>query len=584
MTDLQDTDRHWGPLIGPDGVQFRLWAPGSETLSLHLNGTDYPMDKRDDGWFALTRSAEDGAEYGFRLPDGRLFNDPAGHAQMGNVHSLSRLTVPSHDWQHPPSPRPWEEAVIYECHIGTFTPEGTFRAAIDRLDHLVDLGVTALELMPVATFGGERGWGYDGTLLYAPHRAYGTPDDLRALVDAAHGRGLMLLLDVVYNHFGPEGSYLHALSPQFFDKERETPWGPAIDYAEAPVRRFFIDNAVYWLTEFRFDGLRLDAIDHIRDTSEPELLIQLARDVRARMDRPVHLTTEDNRNVTYLHERGEDGSIPLMTAEWNDDWHHCAHVIATGESEGYYVSFVEDPAGLLAKSAATGYSYQGETYEGGAARGVPSGHLPPAAFVDFLQNHDQVGNRAVGERIASLAAPDTIAALQTILLLSPHIPLLFMGEEWAETHPFLFFADFHDELGRAVTEGRRREFAGFMGHAASDVPDPIARATFEASKIDWSKMDTEIGRETYERVRTLLHLRAEHVVPHLAGTEPDCGTVLEAPKGCAAVDWRLNGAVLHLRANLSNAVCDLPPAGGEIVHLTGASEGAPCSAIFRISR
>ncbi len=585
MIDLHETDRHWGPRFGPDGVHFRLWAPGLKSLQLHLDGTDHEMDRQGNGWFAVTRPAGDGSEYGFRLADGRLFHDPAAHAQSGDVHSLSRVVMPDFDWQHPPSSRRWEEAVVYEAHVGTFTPEGTFAAMQARLDHLVDLGITALELMPVATFGGERGWGYDGTLLYAPHRAYGTPDDLRALVDAAHGKGLMVLLDVVYNHFGPEGSYLSAHTPQFFDDDRDTPWGPAIHYSERPVRRFFIDNAVYWLTQFNFDGLRLDAIDHIRDdTSDPELLLQLARDVRARMDRTVHLTTEDNRNVTYLHERGAGGSVPLMTAEWNDDWHHCAHVLATGETEGYYVSFENDPARLMARAAATGYSYQGETYEGDEPRGVPSGHLPPATFVDFLQNHDQVGNRAIGERIAALADADMIAALHAMLLLSPHIPLLFMGEEWAETRPFLFFADFHDDLGRAVTDGRRKEFAGFQGHSADEVPDPIAERTFEDSRIDWGKLETEAGRKSFDHIRGLLRLRQAHIVPLLAGATEGGGTVLDAPDRCVAVDWRFGGAMLQVRANFGDTPVEMDLPTGAPLHLTGTAPGAARSTAFWLTR
>ena len=577
--DTHDTDRHWGPRIGPDGVHFRLWAPGLDALSLHLDGQNFPMEKQGEGWFATVAEAHDGSEYGFCIPDGRMFHDPAAHAQSGDVHSLSRVVFPKYEWKHPPSARKWEEAVIYECHVGTFTPEGTFAAIHDKLDYLVDLGITALELLPVATFGGERGWGYDGTLLYAPHRAYGTPDELRALVDAAHGKGLMMMLDVVYNHFGPEGSYIPAHTPEFFDAERHTPWGPAIDYSERPVRRFFIDNAVYWLQQFRFDGLRFDAVDHIRDTSEPEFLIQLPRDIRARMDRDVHLTTEDNRNITFLHER-RGNHVPLMTAEWNDDWHHCAHVLATKETEGYYVSFGDDPAGLMAKAAATGYSYQGEVYEGGEARGAPSDHLPPAAFIDFLQNHDQVGNRAIGERIAALAAPEMIQALHTTLLLSPHIPLLFMGEEYGETRPFLFFADFHDELGRAVTEGRRKEFAGFGGHQAEDVPDPIAVSTFTDSKLDWAKLSSEPHSATFAFVRHLLRLRQDKIVPLLHDVGPQSGKVLEAPEGCVAVDWRLNGGTLRLRANFGETAVDLPPAAGELIQLTGKAPGAPVSAAF----
>ena len=580
---------HWGPRPGPDGTLFRLWAPACETLTLSIEHVDHPMERHEDGWFSVTVPARTGDAYGFTLPDGQLIPDPAAHAQIGDVHGRSEVYIAEHEWEHAAPDTPWEAAVVYECHIGTFTREGTYAAAQAKLDHLVDLGVTVLELMPVAQWAGDRGWGYDGVLLYAPHPAYGSPDDLRALIDAAHGKGLLVVLDVIYNHFGPEGCYLSTHAPKFFDAERHTPWGAGIDYTEESVRRFFVDNAVYWLREFRFDGLRLDAIDHIHDASDPELLMVLGREVRARVDHPVHLMTEDNRNVTYLHER-PGGVVENMTAEWNDDWHHCAHVLGTGETEGYYGAFAEDPAGLMARAMASGYSFQGHAFDGqasqGAAiseqepRGVPSGHLPPQCFVDFLQNHDQVGNRAIGERIAALAEPAAIHALQAALLLGPHVPLLFMGEEYGETRPFLFFADFHDELGRAVTEGRRREFAGFMGHDADEVPDPIDIHSFRRSKLDWNRAASPEGQAEIARVRELLALRRTHVVPFLAGMTGGGGTVVDAPKGCVAVDWRLDGATLRMRANFTGAPVEMPMPEGAPFHLTGDAPGAPHSAAF----
>ena len=574
----------WGALPVEGGIRFRIWAPGVDALSLHLRGQDLPMERETDapeaGWFSLTTEAEDGDPYGFRLPDGRLVPDPAARAQVGDVHGLSRVDLPLYDWKHPQPDRSWFEAVIYECHIGTFTEEGTFRAAIDKLDHLADLGVTMLEILPVAQFAGDRGWGYDGVLLYAPHPAYGTPDDLRALVDAAHGKGLMVIMDVVYNHFGPDGNYLDAYAADFFDEARHTPWGAGIDYTETPVRRFFIDNALMWIDDYRMDGLRMDAIDHVRDPkSDMELLEELAREVHDRIHHPVHLTTEDNRNVTFLHERAPDGSIPIMAGEWNDDWHNAAHVVLTGETEGYYEGFAGAPVSMLAKSAAHGFSTSGA--EG---HGVDSAHLPPDAFIDFLQNHDQTGNRAAGDRLTTLADPELLAAMQAMLLLSPHVPMIFMGEEYGETRPFLFFADFEGELGAAVTRGRRKEFEHFRGFTAEDVPDPIARQTFLASKLDWAASETEAGQATLARIRDLLATRAAKVVPLLPGTAANCGTILEAPEGCVAVDWTLNGATLHLRANLSDTARTLPPAGGDLIHLTGAGEGAPRSCAFRTSR
>jgi maltooligosyltrehalose trehalohydrolase len=575
----------WGPELTPDGARFRLWAPEQQAIRLRLEGCDHPMRRVGGGWFEATRAGvAAGAAYGFVLDDGLVVPDPAARAQVDDVHGLSRLVDPrAHRWRNDWPGRPWHEAVISELHIGAFTPEGTFRAAATKLPHLAALGITAIELMPVAQFAGTRGWGYDGVLLYAPHSAYGTPEEMKALVDAAHGEGLMVLLDVVYNHFGPDGNYLHAYAPEFFHDDRETPWGSAIAYECPPVRRFFIENALYWLGEFRLDGLRLDAVDQVHDPdSAVELLVEIAEDVRAAFtDRPVHLITEDNRNITRLHERAPDGTPLLYTAEWNDDFHNVAHVIATDETEGYYEDFADDPWTRLARALAEGFVYQGEPsrHSGGAPRGSPSGHLPPAAFVDFLQNHDQVGNRAFGERLIALAPLPLVRALTAVLLLSPHIPLLFMGEEWGETRPFAFFTDFHGELADAVCEGRRREFNRFAAFAderrRARIPDPNIPATFAASKLDWTAPGTAEGREWLGFFRDLLAIRHREIVPHLGGAGGGGGRVIAARNGLIAVDWRLDGAELRLRANLSDAPLASPNARGRVIWATeGAGDGA----------
>lgn len=555
----------WGAVRLPDGrVRFRLWAPDCAEVRLRLSGSDLPMDAAGGGWFEARTEAPELAPYAFVLPDGMVVPDPAARRQERDVHGPSLVSGPDYPWATDWRGRPWEEAVICELHTGTFTPEGTFRAAIGRLDGLAETGFTAIEIMPVAQFAGDRGWGYDGVLPYAPHPAYGTPEDLRALVDAAHARGLMVLLDVVWNHFGPEGNYLHTYAEAFFDETRQTPWGAGIDYTQPPVRRFFIENALHWLRDFRIDGLRLDAIDQISDPSEPHLLVELAREVRAEItDRPVHLTTEDNRNVVHLHAR-EDGAVTLYTAEWNDDLHNAAHVLATGETDGYYAAFADDPTGDLARALAEGFAHQGPE------RGEPSAHLPPAAFVDFLQNHDQTGNRALGERLVTLTDLPTHDALTAILLLSPHVPLMFMGEDWGETRPFLFFAGFEGELATAVTEGRRREFAdfpAFAGHT-SDVPDPIDPATFEASQIDWTRRESPAGRAAREKVRHLLELRREWIVPRLARAVGHAGQVLMAEDGRIAVDWQLADLRLSLRTNLTGRPGPLPPGGPHEIHRT----------------
>jgi malto-oligosyltrehalose trehalohydrolase len=565
----------WGAqFLGRDEVRFRLWAPQADTVDLELAGKRAPMQRSEDGWFELVADGVAvGAAYSFLLPGGEYVPDPAARAQVSDVHGPSRLLDPSsYGWRNGAwRGRPWEEAIIYELHVGAFTPQGTFAAAREKLGYLADLGVTAIELMPVAQFGGNRGWGYDGVLPYTPHSAYGTPDDMKAFIDAAHDHRLMVLLDVVYNHFGPDGNYLHLYAGDFFHERRRTPWGKAIAYERAPVRGFFIENALYWLHEYQLDGLRLDAVDNIvDDLSEKELLVEIAERVRSEFPtRQVHLTTEDNRNITRLHERGPTGEVQFHTAEWNDDFHNVAHVVLTGETEAYYSDFAEEPWKKLARALAEGFVYQGETsdHEGGVPRGAPSAHLPPTAFVDFLQNHDQTGNRAFGERLTTLTDQRRLELMGAVLLLSPHVPLLFMGEEYGETRPFLFFTDFHGELARTVREGRRAEFAKFSAFAGhGDVPDPNAPETFLASKLDWSALDRDTGKETLGKTRKLLRVRREHLFPMLAAARGNSGSMLAAEKEAIAIDWQLGQHRLSLRANFSSQPRHLPVIHGEIIY------------------
>ncbi|MFD1912205.1 malto-oligosyltrehalose trehalohydrolase [Halodurantibacterium flavum] len=577
--------KSWGSELTETGTRFRIWAPGEGQVKLRVSGVDHPMHAEGDGWFDLTLPGVGaGADYAYVLTNGMVVPDPASRAQKGDVHGPSLVTDPqAFDWS-PWDGRPWEEAVIMEIHIGTFTTKGTFRSAIEKLPHLVETGVTAVEIMPVAQFAGNRGWGYDGVLPYAPHPAYGSPDDMKAFVDACHRHGLMVLLDVVYNHFGPEGNYLGAYAPDFFDPDRQTPWGNAIAYDRDPVRRFFIENALYWMEEFHLDGLRLDAVDHVRDPSDPEILAEIALRVREKFPN-AHLTTEDNRNITRLHERDGMGRPRLYSGEWNDDFHNVAHVIATGETEGYYADFAEDHWTKFARALAEGFIWQGEySAHADAARGAPSAHLPPTAFVDFLQNHDQTGNRAFGERLLVLSSRPMVRALMAIHLLSPHIPLLFMGEEWGEVRPFAFFTDFHGDLAEAVREGRRREFASFAefqnAELRSMIPDPNALTTFEASRIDWGRAGAADGRDWLSFTQGLLHLRRTRIVPHLAGAPGNGGRILLAEDGLIAVDWQLQGAILRLRANLSDSAAILPDAGGERI-FGPEGELGPCAvAVF----
>lgn len=548
----------WGASLGPDGsALFRLWAPALEELRLDLGGWQRPMERRDDGWFSLEVSgAAAGTPYGFILPDGMMFPDPASRAQLSDVHGPSVLTSSAFAWQSQSwTGRPWEEAIIYELHVGAFTPEGNFGGVLKRLDHIASAGFTAIELMPVAQFSGTRGWGYDGVLPYCPHSAYGGAEGLKRLVDASHQRGLMIFLDVVYNHFGPDGNYLNAYAPDFFDPGRKTPWGPAIRFEEPAVRAFFLENPLYWLHEFRFDGLRFDAIDQIKDESETPILEEMAAAIRAQFSgREIHLMTEDERNIVALHPRDEQNSPLLFTAEWNDDFHHAAHCIATGESSGYYAAFADDPVSHLARALAEGFCYQGESYSPreGNPRGEPSAGQPPSTFVAFLQNHDQIGNRALGERLAALAEPDIVELLTAILLLNPQMPLVFMGEEFGETNPFLFFTDFHGELARAVREGRRREFADFdhfSEQKAEHIPDPNALPTFEASMLDWDRAATEAGRQRLGLFRRLIEARRAHIVPHLAGMKSMQGEAVQYSKQALSVRWGTGEGILLLCVN-----------------------------------
>jgi malto-oligosyltrehalose trehalohydrolase len=554
----------FGAEVREDAVRFRLWAPAQQAVSLHLesagNERDLPMARGDDGWFELvTGDARAGDRYRYVLEDGTRIPDPASRFQPDDVHGPSEVIDPhAYTWRHPEwRGRPWREAVVYEAHVGTFSAGGDYDGMRGKLDHLADLGFTALELMPLADFDGRRNWGYDGVLPFAPDSSYGPPEALKSLIDDAHARGLMVLLDVVYNHFGPSGNWLGAYAPQFFTDRHHTPWGQAIDFSVGEVRRFFIDNALYWLGEYRFDGLRLDAVDQIRDDGEPHFLVELAQTVRSRIPaRHVHLILENDDNAAHLLARRQsqaEQNPQFYTAQWNDDFHHAAHVLATGEDSGYYADYAQRPAEALARALAQGFVYQGERSDyRDRDRGEPTESLPPLAFVDFLQNHDQVGNRAFGERLSQLAGADAVEALTAIWLLAPAIPMVFMGQEWGAKQPFLFFCDYHGELADAVREGRRREFAKFAAFAdpqsRARIPDPHAESTFAASKLDWHASDTAEGTQRVGFVRELLRIRRTEIEPRLredlhGGTYAVSGSALR-------VEWPLAGdARLHLLAN-----------------------------------
>jgi malto-oligosyltrehalose trehalohydrolase len=567
----------FGAELRDDGVAFRLWAPSRERASVIAGGAEHAMEPRADGWFERTvRDARAGTRYAFAFPGfGVRVPDPASRFQPDGVHAPSAVVDPrAYPWREAGwRGRPWHETVLYELHVGTFTERGTYASAAERLDELVRLGVTAVELMPLAQPAGTRNWGYDGVLPFAPQHAYGTPDELKAFVDAAHARAVSVFLDVVYNHFGPEGNYLHAYAADVFTDRHHTPWGSAINVdgeRSGTVRELFVQNALYWLNEYRFDGLRLDAVHEIRDDSPRPFLEELAARVRAGVerDRHVHLVLENDANQARL--------LHAYDAQWNDDEHHALHVLATGEAAGYYRDYGLEPARHLARALAEGFAYQGERSEhrGGAPRGEPSASLPSTAFVGFLQNHDQIGNRAFGERISALASEDAVRAATAVLLLAPQIPLLFMGEEWAASTPFLFFADFGAELARAVTEGRRKEFAAWPAFAdpatRERIPDPQAAETMRASVLRWDERAQPWHAEMLRFHEELLAIRAREILPRLAsGVRGDGYDVLA--ERAISVRWRFGGGTrLTLVANLGDERATVPVAAeGEVVYALG---------------
>jgi maltooligosyltrehalose trehalohydrolase len=582
----------FGAELQTGGVRFRIWAPAHERMALRLDGQaeTLPLERESGGWHTLiTPRARAGSRYQFVLPDGVAVPDPASRYQPEDVHAASEVMDPKAyrwhdlDWHG----RPWREAVVYELHVGCFTEDGSYEAARERLRHLAELGVTALEIMPLSDFPGRRNWGYDGVLPFAPDASYGQPDQLKALVDAAHSLGLMVLIDVVYNHFGPEGNYLGLYAPQFFSKRHHTPWGAALNFDgrdSRPVREFVIHNALYWLDEFHCDGLRLDAVHAILDDSPLHILAELAQRVRsAHPNRQIHLLLENEHNEARWLERGQGGGSRLYDAQWNDDVHHVLHTAATDDAEGYYADYLRQPT-LLGRALAEGFAFQGELMPyRGSPRGEASAQLPPDAFVAFLQNHDQVGNRALGERISLLASPTAVRAVTAVYLLLPQVPMLFMGEEWYSRQPFLFFCDFGAELGEAVVRGRRQEFArfaAFQDEAARErIPDPQQEQTFRSSKLDWNQLGEPEAAATLSWYRDLLAVRRRHIVPLLPKLAR--GGEFEVLAGTTVrVRWRTDDEQqLALTANLgSEPVAGISDTPGRLLwqegHVDRAGFGA----------
>jgi maltooligosyltrehalose trehalohydrolase len=495
---------------------FRVWAPTPKNVELAILQQRIPMDRQPDDWWSVELpSLAAGSDYGFVLDGEGPFPDPRSPYQPHGVEGLSR---PIHHenfawadtgWQAPPL----SSAIIYELHIGSFTPRGTFDAAIEKLDHLVDLGVTHVELMPVNEFSGEHGWGYDGVGLYAPHHAYGVPESLKRLVEACHLKHLAVILDVVYNHFGPVGNYWAKFGP-YQKNNFATPWGPAINFDDAysdEVRRFFCDNALMWLRDYHFDGLRLDALHAIVDTSAEPFVGQLAGEVKkleAQLGRHLVLIAEDDRNdPRFLWSRGRGGFA--LHAQWNDDFHHALHTVLTGETNAYYSDF--GSLADLCKALEKAYVYDGRysPFRKRRQGRAPVG-LDGARFLAYLQNHDQVGNRPLGERSSQLMSLGRLKAAAALILTSPFLPMFFQGEEWGATTPFLYFSDHQDPmLAAMVREGRRREFPGFAGNP-EDIPDPQSPKTFARSKLAWEELSRPRHAELLDWHKRLIRLRRSH--------------------------------------------------------------------------
>jgi maltooligosyltrehalose trehalohydrolase len=513
------------------GTHFRVWAPKATRVAVVLfdgpaPGDAHALAPEGDGYFAgFVEGVEPGTDYMYRLDGGATRPDPASRFQPAGPHGPSRVVDPSAfswgdaGWRGVPL----EELVIYELHVGTFSAEGTFDGVITRLPQLRELGVTAIEIMPVAECPGRRNWGYDGVNLFAVEEAYGGPEGLRRLVDAAHREGLAVLLDVVYNHLGPDGNYLREFSDSYFNARHPTPWGDALNFdddASAPVRAYFVANACFWAHEFHMDGLRLDATPQIIDESQTHILAELATTVRATLPAERHfvIIAENDHNEPEVVRAAEQGGWGL-DGVWADDFHHQLRVLLTGSRQSYYSNYT-GAAEDLAATIRQGWFYTGQHFATwNKARGAPADEIAPQRFVYCLENHDQVGNRAFGERLEHLVGLEVFRAASTLLLLCPQTPLIWMGQEWAATSPFQFFTDFNEELGRLVTAGRQAEFAGFHDFLAVEVPGPQFEATFERSKLNWEEREREPHGGVLRLYQDLLRLRREQPALRERGRE-----------------------------------------------------------------
>ncbi len=549
----------FGAELAHRGVRFRTFAPAADFLRLKVDERTglLDMQRSGDGWFELTvQDVSAGARYQFVLPDNSALADPASRFQPEDVGGPSEVINPlAYEWQDASwRGRPWEETVLYEMHVGTFTEHGTFQAAIEKLDTLREVGVTAIELMCVADFAGLFNWGYDGVMLFAPDSAYGRPEDLKAFVDAAHARGLMVIFDVVYNHFGPEGNVLPKLFPQVLTDRHCTPWGEALNFDgefSEQVRSFVLENAMFWLEEYHADGLRLDASHAMVDTSPRHILDEMSERVRAKAveeKRHIHLILENETNIAERLLRTGKGDQRGFTAQWN---HDATHLLAAAFAPACEQN--SDDGGeteKLAKAIAEGFVIAAQ--ESGQAE-EPC--VPPTSFVAFIQTHDLVGNRVFGERLVALVPQDALRAITAIYLLLPQIPMLFMGEEWGASAPFPFFSDYHGALANAIRKGRYDSLSKLNPKPSEEdlrkAPDPQSQETFLSARLQWGERAEGVHAEWVQLYTSLLQVRQSSVVPLLAGLTKACGSYRVLRPGGMEVDWAFErGGTLHLQANL----------------------------------
>ena len=539
--DFSARIRSQGAELGGGGVHYRTWCKHDRVDVLVLDGQGdllrvIRLDREGGGYFSgIDNEGAAGDLYRYRFGDSQGWPDPASRFQPTGVHGPSMVIDPTlFNWTDDTWTAPrYSELIIYELHVGTFTAEGTFRSTIERLEHLVALGVNAIELMPIGDFPGERNWGYDGVMLYAPARAYGTPEDLRALVDAAHALGLAVILDVVYNHFGPDGNYTGVYHDDYTNPRLHTPWGAALNYSAPPVRAFFTENAPYWMREFHIDGFRLDATHEIADDSPRHILAEIAQSVHSSGG---FVIAEDERNDPALLLPATRGGLEFDGA-WADDFHHVVRVMLTGDRQGYYANY-DGTTAELAQTLTHGWLYRGQVQKaGGKRRGADPAELGPRQFVYCISNHDQVGNRAFGERLGHLVSPAAYRAASAMLCLVPQTPMLFMGQEWSAATPFQFFTDHNTELGRLVTDGRRKEFQNFAAFrdaaVRKTIPDPQAESTFANSKLRWEELHQPEHAGVLMLYREFLELRQTH--PAFRNHSRDNWMVAEAGEGIVAV-------------------------------------------------